>query len=122
MKPPADAIWSGPGLAFRPALPGHLEFGLLPVADHRPPALATETLRTMCAAVLAAIGDPAGPADPDRVRQAVDEQIAMLRHRAEAPGLTPEAQTELAWAHRASAATAAAAGGAPAAEPVVVAA
>lgn len=102
-------LWAAAGLQLHPNLwPGaRLATGLGSHWD-----LGPEHARTLAAALLRLVGDSAGPADPDAVRLAIDEQRAVLRERSSAPDTTEEARTELAWASRALDEVAAAAGGA----------
>lgn len=71
--------------------------------------LGPELTRSLAHWLLWAVGDSPAPADPDAVRAAVDEQRRLLMERHRAPGLTAEADTELAWAFTALDAIAAAA-------------
>lgn len=100
--------WSAGEVDARHAVEHWPELGVRLAIRRSVAVLPPELVRSLAHWLLWAVGDRDQPVDPDAVRVAVDEQRQVL-HERHAAGVTPEAATELAWAHRALDAIAAAA-------------
>lgn len=106
--------WSAGGVTVRPVFQHDQRFGLTVTIDRRTAVLAptlAASLRDWLAWQLDGHDDTPAPADPDRVRLAIDEQRAALAERS--MDASENFRAGLAWADNALNAIARAAGGAP---------
>lgn len=92
--------WSAAGVDVRPVDEYHGPAGVI-LSARGGIWLGNEAARSLACWLLWWAGDRPAPADPDRVRAAVDEQRAALRKRSAAKETTEDFRAGLAWAEHA---------------------